>query len=35
MSQILIIDDDSHINDMLSEALQNEGYKVSRAYSGT
>lgn len=35
MSQILIIDDDSHINDMLSEALQNEGYTVSRAYSGT
>lgn len=35
MSEILIIDDDSHINDMLSEALQNEGYKVSRAYSGT
>ena len=35
MSEILIIDDDSHINDMLSEALQNEGYAVSRAYSGT
>lgn len=35
MSEILIIDDDSHINDMLSEALQNEGYTVSRAYSGT
>ena len=35
MSEILIIDDDSHINNMLSEALQNEGYKVSRAYSGT
>jgi DNA-binding response OmpR family regulator len=35
MSEILIIDDDSHINDMLSEALQTEGYTVSRAYSGT
>ena len=35
MSNILIIDDDTHINDMLSEALQNEGYTVTKAYSGT
>ena len=32
---ILIIDDDVHIGDMLSEALTLEGYRVSRAYSGT
>ena len=32
---ILIIDDDVHIGDMLSEALTREGYRVSRAYSGT
>lgn len=32
---ILIIDDDPHISDMVSEALQGEGYAVSKAYSGT
>ena len=32
---ILIIDDDAPIGDMLSEALTREGYRVSRAYSGT
>ena len=32
---ILIIDDDVHIGDMLAEALEREGYQVSRAYSGT
>ncbi len=32
---ILIIDDDAPIGDMLSELLQREGYRVSRAYSGT
>lgn len=32
---ILIIDDDAAIGDMLSEALTREGYRVSRAYSGT
>lgn len=32
---ILIIDDDVHIGDMLAEALEREGYRVSRAYSGT
>ena len=35
MAKILIIDDDEYINDMLCEALQNEGYSVLRAYSGT
>ncbi|MBR1702616.1 MAG: response regulator transcription factor [Lachnospiraceae bacterium] len=35
MSNILIIDDDVSISEMLSEALMNEGYTVSKAYSGT
>ena len=35
MAEILIIDDDQHINDMLTESLQAEGYAVSAAYSGT
>lgn len=35
MKQILIIDDDIHIGNMLEEVLIKEGYKVSRAYSGT
>ena len=35
MSNILIVDDDKNINDMLSEALENEGYNVTKAYSGT
>ena len=33
--KILIIDDDKYINDMLSEALNDEGYAVLKAYSGT
>ena len=33
--KILIVDDDKYINDMLTEALNEEGYKVSKAYSGT
>ena len=33
--KILIIDDDVHIGNMLEETLVNEGYSVSRAYSGT
>lgn len=33
--QILIIDDDIHIGDLLEEALAQEGYGVSRAFSGT
>ena len=35
MKHILIIDDDIHIGDMLEEVLGREGYRVSRAYSGT
>lgn len=35
MKHIFIVDDDIHIGNMLEEALQREGYKVSRAYSGT
>lgn len=35
MKHIFIVDDDIHIGNMLEDALQREGYKVSRAYSGT
>lgn len=35
MPDILIIDDDLHISNLLDEALSNEGYNVSKAYSGT
>jgi DNA-binding response OmpR family regulator len=35
MPNILIIDDDSHISEMISENLRNEGYSVCAAYSGT
>lgn len=35
MKNILIIDDDIHIGDMLTEVLKKEGYGVLRAYSGT
>lgn len=35
MKHILIIDDDIHIGNMLEELLTGEGYRVSRAYSGT
>lgn len=35
MPNILIIDDDAHINDIVSKALQANGYTVSKAYSGT
>lgn len=35
MKTILIIDDDVHIGNMLTEALGQEGYAVMRAYSGT
>ena len=35
MKHILVIDDDIHIGDLLQEALEAEGYRVSRAYSGT
>lgn len=35
MRQILIVDDDVPIGDLLEEALEREGYRVTRAYSGT
>lgn len=35
MSNILIIDDDAHINHIVSKSLQAEGYSVTSAYSGT
>ncbi len=35
MSNILIIDDDPHINSIVSKALKVEGYTVSQAFSGT
>jgi DNA-binding response OmpR family regulator len=35
VKHILIIDDDIHIGDMLEEVLTKEGYRISRAYSGT
>lgn len=35
MKTIAIIDDDTHISDMLTEILEKENYKVIRAYSGT
>ena len=35
MRHILIVDDDVHIGSLLEEALMQEGYRVSRAYSGT
>lgn len=35
MKRILIVDDDTHIGDMLEETLVREGYAVMRAYSGT
>lgn len=35
MKNILIIDDDLHIGNVLEETLTNEGYGISRAYSGT
>ena len=35
MSHILVVDDDICIGNLLQEALESEGYRVSRAYSGT
>lgn len=32
---ILIVDDDIHIGNMLQEVLTREGYRITRAYSGT
>lgn len=35
MENVFIIDDDLHIGDLLENALEKEGYIVTRAYSGT
>ncbi|MFT8411701.1 MAG: response regulator [Schleiferilactobacillus perolens] len=35
MQTILVVDDDSRINAMLTEALTQAGYAVINAYSGT
>ncbi len=35
MKHILIVDDDMSIGNMLEEVLTQEGYSISRAYSGT
>lgn len=35
MDHILIIDDDTNINNLLREALEKGGYTCSQAYSGT
>ena len=35
MKHIMIVDDDVHIGSLLQEVLELEGYRVSRAYSGT
>lgn len=35
MNEILIVEDDIHINALLKEALQKEGYGCTQAFSGT
>ena len=35
MKRILVTDDDIHIGNVLEDALTQEGYAVTRAYSGT
>ncbi len=35
MSRILVVDDDTHISNLLTEALKREGYIVDKAFSGT
>ncbi len=35
MEKILIVEDDPRISDLLAEALEREGYRVTRAWSGT
>ena len=35
MKKILVVDDDIYIGNVLEEILTKEGYKVTRAYSGT
>ena len=32
---ILVVEDDNHINDMLSKLVEKKGYNVIKAYSGT
>ena len=35
MKKILIIEDDISIQNVIKELLENEGYTISNAYSGT
>lgn len=35
MSQLLIIEDDTHINQLLKQALEKDGYICTQAFSGT
>lgn len=35
MYKILVVDDDQHIGNLLEKLLEQEGYQVARAYSGT
>ncbi len=35
MKTIAVIEDNQPIGDLLAEALEGEGYRVERAYSGT
>ncbi len=35
MKNIMVIDDDINIGNLIQEALEDEGYGISRAYSGT
>lgn len=35
MKNIFVVDDDINIGNMLEELLTREGYRVTRAYSGT
>ena len=35
MSRILIIEDDTDINNMMAEALRKAGYECTQAFSGT
>lgn len=35
MKNIFVVDDDINIGNMLEELLTKEGYRVTRAYSGT